>query len=84
MLRHVWPSAPIRKHVHTLAFQAKWSTMRSVIDCTQGCTEDNIYSLHQSWQILRADGAHDKHRVKMLAEEKKKPEALCVTHVQSG
>lgn len=56
----------------------------------EGHAQDNIHTLHQAWQILQADGAHDKHREKKLAEEKKKVKA-CVsvcfepcTHVQSG
>lgn len=78
MLRHGRPSAPIATvHPHT-CIQAKWTTIFYVIDCTQGHAQDNIHTLHQAWQILQADGAHDKHREKKLAEEKKK-RRVCVS-----
>lgn len=49
-----------------------------MIDCTQGRAQDNIHTLHQAWQILQADGAHDKQREQELAEEKKKLK-VCVS-----
>lgn len=60
--------------------QAKWTTIFYGIDCKQGLAQDNIHTLHQAWQILQADGAHDKHREKKLAEEKKKRK-VCVSVV---
>lgn len=50
----------------------------------EGHAQDNIHTLHQAWQILQADGAHDKHREKKLAEEKKKVKAcvsVCFAHM---
>lgn len=78
MLRHGQPSAPIATvHPHT-CIHVKWTTIFHVIDCTQAPAQDNIHTLHQAWQILQADGAHDKHSENTLAEEKKKRRA-CVS-----
>lgn len=78
MLRHGRPSAPIATvHPHT-CIHAKWTTIFHVIDCTQAHAQHNIHTLHQAWQILQADGAHDKHSENKLAEEKKK-RRVCVS-----
>lgn len=67
---HPRTSTHIYTHRHTV--RAKWTTIFYGIDCKRGHAQDNIHTLHQAWQILQADGAHDKHREKKLAEEKKK------------
>lgn len=43
-----------------------------MIDCERRGARDNIHTLHQAWQIPRADGARDKHREEKLADEEKK------------
>lgn len=76
-------------HIHTTCTQAKWTTILYVIDCKQSESQDNIHDLHQAWQILQADGAHDKHRGE-AGRGKEEKEGLCVsvfelyTHVCSG
>lgn len=63
-------------HRHTS--QMDHDILQYVIDCTQVRAQDNIHTLHQAWQILQADGAHDKHReMKLAAVERKR--RLCVS-----
>lgn len=60
-----------QQFIHTHV-EAECTTVFYGLDCEQGHAQNNIHTLHQAWQILQADGAHDKHREKKLAEEKKK------------
>lgn len=75
-------------HTHTpTCIQAKWSTKLYVIDCEQGYAQDNTHTLHQAWQTVQADGAHDKQGEKKLVKEKKKRKVDVFepyTHVLGG